>query len=414
MCRGEQSRTGIPSRLIASLAFAARLMALGLLLQCHLFATSAGAQPAAVDSPTEAQVLEWFEAEWKKWEGVPDLDNLLLVIETRYYGSRSPQAAAAKWAEIQGLDDHPERQMIEEDRRLQREGPYVCEIAVLIDSARRWRYTRGEKLSEGLGSRSPFISAAVDNGVAWSASNGKLTVAPASDWPAAFSGMPPDSGQVMLNARQFFSGSLGFMDWSEIRAKQTTIDGSQWTIVCQCGDRFEMEWRGEWRDGRGFVSTNTNRTFQREAKHPTVIIGGKFADWEYRSDIGLYVASRVDRFSLEGWIDESSHFVSVEEVSDADARAMTRVPEPSVTDSLIGSHVYAELHDYRNGSLVVSSFDSAGEVASTQRVGASGGLGLRTLGWIVGGIMLAAVVAAVLHRYGLLAGGINAIRIQRK
>lgn len=353
----------------------------------------------AVAQPTVAEVQAWFDSEWDAAKSLPELGDASIGwrLDLVYIPPRSELERLRR--EVPGKPDHPEKHLLQAYEERLRGKPTSMPRRLWSHGPGQWRWNTDLPTGE-------FIDTVVMPKQAWSQSSAAIAIVDPRDGYPMGVGWPRQENTFWPELAHLLFGGLSVAGLPGVHPRPVALDGESWRVEVILGDTenasqsVALEYQGRWDAGvgRGFVERLevVANGFDPSSVGETTL----YHDWEWNREIGRWVARQVEFFKPGGRADRVLVFEAASLGAPGEFDRVTALPGESTPDPVRGSIDYAQITDYRKG--VVASVGPDGTVHEKSLPQAAAGMRrdgwYRVAGWVAGGCVVLAVLAAFVRR----------------
>ncbi len=337
--------------------------------------------------------FEIFEAEWaqaKEYE--PETSFYMRWTETLYPDPTLSKAdLEAMASRIEGRPDHPERQILETERRRRREGPDVNTNRVWYDGPGLLRYSRTNSW------RDLYLDVALTPKAHWSLIPSQLTVMSAKN-PTPKRDLTTSAREFQRMLRQFVWAGYG-SGLVPISAEETS---NSWLGRAGKPEFSTLEWKGAYSQEAGRVLPSSEVILDASERF-THNIGNTttFEGWSFLPELGSWAASRIEERNRDGKLLRVWEIAEVRPLKPKEFASVSAIPSLAEEDPIRGVLTFKTIMDFRPGIEKTTTFHDTGVTEypiSADQLGRAPSAWLRGIGWTVAGLIVTALVALRLIR----------------
>lgn len=343
------------------------------------------------DGPSREQALDL----WRAGVAFEVPSGFHVRIVRRLYPTMAASELSAREREVSSLPDHPDHAVLRSQRRRIDAGHEVHVSDLWLMGPGRWRR------SESMPGDTPILSDVVVSPESmWLMTPGALNLLEPGVSPPPGKDLASLEDDVRRTLRLVLVGNLGL----------GAAGGASPGDTSQVGSALRMSVRSD-----SGLQTEYTISGSAEGVGPVVAeyarVGGprvaadhvdryRYLEWRRIDGLPLPVASRIER--LDG-LDRVSEVwtIDVRPITDREFRVVAQPPAADGHDPLRGAVTVRSVFDYRSRSRTVTTITEAGSVSvpmSADMLGHQPPLGLRTIGWIGAGVLVALLLGIRIAR----------------
>jgi hypothetical protein len=352
-----------------------------------LVASTAGADQPEASADLLRDFEGWWDAAKAYWPDSPVYVAWAEHIHPDPALSESDLRAMA--ARVEGRPDHPEREVLENERRRRGSGPDIVRYEAWIGGPASVRFNRTDTW------RPFFVDVGIDGRTQWSLTSTHLAIVDSRAAPSMRDfGVFADDVQRML--RQLVWCGFG----SRVKPQGATAHGDHATLVAGAADLSDVEWRGRLDKSTGRFLADESRVVASSIAPDRVGASTRFGDWVYSAALGEWISQRVESRDPEGRLVKALELTELRPLDEQELASVLAIPDVSEPDPVRGEPTFTTIMDHRPG-IAKASVVQDGAVVGERPLGEpAGGLNrsTRTLTWIAAGVIVATLVVLRLRR----------------
>lgn len=343
--------------------------------------------------PDASSELSAFQEAWNSAKGYSPPPNVLIRWHESLYPDPTISEAdlAAMAQRVEGRPDHPERAVLETERRRRRAGPDKVTTTVWYGGPGFMRINRDESW------RDLYVDIALSDKAHWSMVPTNLTVM-SPDSPAPDRDYTAFDGDIRRLLRRTVWSDFG----SGLQPKSVDVTGDRWSAVAGDDALSFIRWDGVLSEDAGralpdrAVTVRTAPRFANEVGRQT-----EYRGWHFDPVLAQWVVTELVDKGPEGDILRTLRLDAVETIDRSLLDNVTSVPSVTDTDYVRGVPTMTTIMDYRPHAERITTITAQGvseTPMSAARLGHPPSKSLRRIGWGVAGLIIAALVAIRLVR----------------
>lgn len=295
---------------------------------------------------------------------------------------------------VEGKPDHPARSAVETERRRRQEGPDPVDYQVWYRGERAWRFNKTEHKNLHRG-HAMYVDRVTTPDLIWAMVPTHLNIVD----PSA-----PPEGRDYADARSEFEqairtfawGALGTGESVDMQPRSARFDDQEWVAQAAAPNWSVIQWEGTVaEDGR--LLPESHELVESERFAPLVGLQKTFSEWAWDPVLSNWIAHRVEERHPDGRLRQVWQFLGSQTLDREEFTEVTALPSSQAGDPVRGETTYRSIMDFRPGIdrirvLTDAGFDDSPMPAS-MRAAPGSKVDLRTIGWVLAGILAAALLA---------------------
>jgi hypothetical protein len=337
----------------------------------------------AAPADEASDVRAWLEAEFERSRAHITLGDVRLDFRRVWPPLLSDAELEAMERRVEGRPDHPDRRVLEEERR-RRAGEAYEDFSVWYPSEGVFRINKTMPTRETLGYTD---QASTPEGSSWSMTPAQLNVVTKGQAPPGYDYAGSES-TVAHFVSMFRFGGVRKAPGVEIEIEDVQRSGGE-SYTAEV--RFETEWGAtrfrydlRWDDGlaRGFVTERILVGAESEDFADQIGSGARYRDWRMDPTLGEFLAGRIERLSAGGSLEEVLTLSGAEQEPPGFVERVTAVPDVRGDDPIRGGVTVTSVYDHRKGKERAYEMSPEREAFGEWSLSARAERGMRWAGWL--------------------------------
>lgn len=364
-----------------------------------LLGVALGPACALAQSVESGAVRAWFEEEHTRGAQLPVLGPVLLRYTVEFLEVPSSEDLHRLREEIRTRPDHPDASLLEAyERRQARRDIYTYDV--YLPTSGSWR------CSKAFPDGTMYFDVTVTPEHAWGLSPALLAITDRSpNIPRGYDYAHSTGSSLFCDLADLFHGSVGGAHDAGLEVTSVSQSADTWQVDGRTKTGLLIRYSGVWdaAAGRGFVTrVRSGSDSPAPGADAEVAV---FEGWRQDPTLGAFIATRVTRGPEGRPPSRLLTFQSVSSRLPENPGTLIAIPSASSVDPIRGALTFRAVQDFRNEMTLsrTQAADGAWSERSAPRPDPAGNRPrMRTLGWILAGSLVTALIALRIRNRGSL------------